>query len=352
MTHGLLSFAFLLALPAAEPSLPLPKATTITLVVEKTRLSVVLADLSKQAGVLVEDKRGEADDEITLNLKGATYWQAIDAVAESVHANVNINPRDGRVSLTKRKDKAKQQTTSSDGLFRAAVKRVTAVRDFDTESSVYTAGVEITWEPRLLPLFLETQPRGFKIKDENGNNLTVRQEGSSLASVDGRATLVIDLPLPPLDRSTKKIGNLQGTLTAIAPSRMLQLAFKFLDQAEKQQVIQDGVTCTITKVDLKSTDHWSVRVSLEYPPGGPKFESYQSWVVNNEMVLENKDGKIKPLASSSYVLEGSTPQRAVLTYHFTAKDRGKPEDWKVLYRTPASIVEIPFTFSFKDVELP
>ena len=69
------------------------------------------------------------------------------------------------------------------------------------------------------------------------------------------------------------------------------------------------------------------------------------------MNLESKEGT-KRLASNSYVLESSSSRRAVLTYHFTDKNRGKPEDWKVLYRTPASIVEIPLSFTFKDVRLP
>jgi hypothetical protein len=142
-------------------------------------------------------------------------------------------------------------------------------------------------------------------------------------------------------------------LRVIAPSRMLHLSFDPLDQLEKKApvaVTQDGMTCKMTKVVLNN-DRWSVQVALDYPPGGPTFESFQSWVVNNEMTLESKDGT-KHLASNSYVLESSTSRRAVLTYHFTDKNRGKPEDWKVTYRTPASIVEIPLNFTFKDIRLP
>jgi hypothetical protein len=343
-----------LALLAAPPDLPKPKS--VTLHADKTKLSAVLTDLSKQLGVAVEDKRGEADGPVTIDLKDAPYWQAVDTVADAAHARIVVSPRDGRVTLVKSKD-AEPGTVSRDGLFRAAVKRVTAAHDFDTGDSVYTAAVEIAWEPGLLPLYLETSPRSFQMADEKGNPLPVRQEGSSLAPVDGRTAFVLDLPLPPLDRSAKKIGRLEGKLTAIAPTRMLQLKFDALDQLEDQvqkggkpAVTEDGMKCTITKVVL-AADHWSVQVALEYPPGGPTFESYQSWVVNNEMTLENKDGKTR-LASSSYVLDSSSSRRAVLTYHFTAKERGKAEDWKLLYRTPASLVEIPFTFSFKDVRLP
>jgi hypothetical protein len=354
MTSGLVCLALLFAQsPAQTP----PKPTTIKLNADKTKLSIVLAELSKQAGVVVEDKRGEADDTIMVNLNDKTFWQAVDAIADAAHARAVVNPRDGRVSLVKRKDKDPGPAPSHDGLFRATVKRVTSVLDFETGASTYTAAVEIAWEPRLLPLFLETSPRNFTVKDEKGVELKVRQEGSSLAPVDGRTAFLLDLPLPAFERSATKVGQLQGTLTAVAPSRMLQLSFDTLDGLEKQAttgkpaaVSQDGLTCQIAKVDV-GNDRWSVKVVLDYPPGGPTFESYQSWVVNNEMSLENKDGTTR-MASNSYVLESSSSRKAVLTYHFTNKNRGKPEDWKLLYRTPASIVEIPFTFSFKDVPLP
>jgi hypothetical protein len=144
---------------------------------------------------------------------------------------------------------------------------------------------------------------------------------------------------------------------------MLQLSFDTLDQVDKDlknvkaalagakepAAGEGGMTCTVKKV-LLAEDRWSVQVALEYPEGGPTFESYQSWVVNNEMTLVSTDGK--PLTSNSYVLDSSNSRKAVLTYHFTGKNRAEPKDWKLVYRTPASIVEIPFSFSFKDVRLP
>jgi hypothetical protein len=101
-------------------------------------------------------------------------------------------------------------------------------------------------------------------------------------------------------------------------------------------------------------DRWTVTVALDYPPGGKELDSYQSWVVNNEMVLESKDGK-RRLARSNYVVESASPRRAVVSYHFRDTDkgrRGRPEDWKLLYRAPASVIELPITFRFKDVPLP
>ena len=69
------------------------------------------------------------------------------------------------------------------------------------------------------------------------------------------------------------------------------------------------------------TIDWSVEVTLDYPEGNVKLDSFQSWVVNNEMVLEGKDGSRFP--SSSYLLEESSPRHAVFTYHFNDKEKMK-----------------------------
>ncbi len=85
-----------------------------------------------------------------------------------------------------------------------------------------------------------------------------------------------------------------------------------------------------------------------------QLDSNQSWVVNNEMVLESTDGK-KRFASSQYVVETATPRQAVLSYHFRDKGeliRGKASDWKLRYRTPANLIDIPIKFAFKDIPLP
>jgi hypothetical protein len=178
--------------------------------------------------------------------------------------------------------------------------------------------------------------------------------------VDGRISLVSEVHLPALPRSAPRIGLLEGRLNVIAPSKMLTFTFDALDRLDKggpdapeRRLTQEGVVCRLGKIVL-AKDRWTVQVLLDYPPGNRPLESYQSWVVNNELVLESSDGK-RRLVSGDYVLESATPRRAVLSYHFRDKEsqvRGRPEAWRLTYRTPASIVEWPVRFSFKEVPLP
>jgi hypothetical protein len=45
-------------------------------------------------------------------------------------------------------------------------------------------------------------------------------------------------------------------------------------------------------------------------------------------------------------------RKALVRYFFAENGMGKPEDWKLVYRTPGQILRLPVNFEFKDLELP
>jgi hypothetical protein len=347
----------LLAQPSSPANLPTPKRFTPP--AESLPLNKALDALAQQTGIRVEDRLGKPDVQVRLNPHPFSFWQALDRIAEAAGAKVDLRPS-GTLVLVPAPPKWHRPPLSYDGPFRLALKGVTASLDLETDAAHYTATIEAAWEPSLLPLFLETRPQGLRMVDDKGNALSAPDAGSAVAPVDGRTSLTFDVPLPALPRSAARIRQLDGTLSAVVPSKMLTFTFPTLDQLEKATAdapergqTLDGVGCRVSKVVL-AKDRWTVQVSLDLPPGGKRLESYQSWVVNNEMVLQSKDGKTR-LAGSDYFLNSASSRRAVLTYHFRdkgGKARGRPEDWRVVYRTPASIIEVPVKFSFKDVRLP
>jgi hypothetical protein len=339
--------------PDAPPgAIPAPRPRLVTLRSEKILLSKALAELSRQTGVRVEDRRGQPDVEVRLDLHDVPFWKALDTIADAARASVYLYPRSGSIALVPRT--AFRPPISYDGFFRCCLKQALARRDFETGAGSCVVFLEVAWEPDLQPLLLETRPQALHLVDDTGKQIPVPPGGSAMAPVDGRVALVSEVTLPALPRTTRAIGLLEGTLTVVAPTKMLTFAFGDLDKLEKaapQQ--QEGVSCRISKVVL-ARDRWTVQVTLDYPPGNKELESYQSWVVNNELALVSADGN-RRFTTRDYILEESSSRRAVISYHFRDKDkqvRGRPEDWRVTYRTPAAIIEWPIHFSFKDVPLP
>lgn len=331
---------------ARAPQGPVPVSVKLT---EKASpLTQVLAAIKKQTGITVESQLGEPDPSVSLEVKQEPFWKALDLIADRAGARVTILARDGRIVLVKRGDE-RRPLVSYSGPCRFCVKRITATRDLETGAHTYSAAVEVAWEPGLKPLYLGT-PQEVVVRDAAGRRHPAPDMGKSLAPVDGRVALLIDVPLPALPRAVSSLAQVEGHLEAVMPSRMLRLRFPPLDEVKKgTQLKQDGVTCTITRLAL-DRDRWTVQVTVKNPPSGTVLESFQPWDSNNQMLLVSNDGQTR-LILRSYVRESGT----VFGYHFTDAARlakMDPRDWHLEYETPALVVTVPLTFSFRDVPLP
>lgn len=344
---------------AADEPQALPPPRTVTLQ-EKVRLSTALKRLSEQTRIPVELKT-KADPEVDARLKEVPFWQALDELARQAGARVHLHQPGGRIALVD--GPAGSRPVCYTGPFRLAVSRVAAVRDLETGAHFYTVSVEVAWEPHLQPFLLQTRPAALVVEDEQKRQLQIQSGGSVKEAIDGKIAAVIDLRVPALgadgkpnlDRSVNKLGLLKGNLSLIAPTKMLTFTFDPLSKTEGQQQTKDGVRVTVAKVTLDQT-RWTVQVELNYPPGGPEFESFRSWLVNNEIYLEKAGGPRFP-NNANYRIDLQKEAKALVSYHFVdepKKDllRGKPGDWKLVYVTPAKIVEMTVPFEFKDVPLP
>ena len=210
---------------------PAPKPATL----EATHvpLATALADLARQTSESASDLLGDPDPVVDLDLRQVPFWQALDAIAEKANARVDLHSRDG-VALVRRPAGWKPPPISHDGLFRTSLSAVAAKLDLETDAHTYTAAVEVAWESHLLPILLETRPQSLVVRDNAGRLLpATAAAGSSLAPVDGRISLPIDVTLPPLSCSVRGLSVLEGQLYAVAPTKMLTFTFDSLDALAK-----------------------------------------------------------------------------------------------------------------------
>jgi hypothetical protein len=338
-------------------------ARPVTLDGEYT-LGKALAELAAQSGTKVEDRREAGDDpQLKLKLTKVTFWEAIDTIAREADARVGVWERDGKIALRARPPNAAAPPASYNGIFRTTVKRISAVRNFEVENSGYLATLEIAWEPRFRPFLVELDPKALSFQDDKKRSLALEEmegetEKNKLA-VSHRTAVTFDIPLPSLQRASAKLGLLKGNVQMVGPTRMDTFAFKStLAEMEKdpraRELTQNGVTVKVSKLDLPK-DHWTLVMALEYPADGPQFESFESWLVYNEIELRKKDGSGVFPNNAGYSIDDSAGNRAILSYNFVdgkTDKRGSPDDWTVVYKTPGLIVDVPVAFEFKDLPLP
>jgi hypothetical protein len=323
-------------------------------------VSKALEELEKQTGISVEDQREGTDSKLTLKLNKVTFWQALDAIARDADGRVEYY-RGGKIVLGKRPDGYTNPPVCYDGIFRAMVREIEIRRTLDTENATYSAIIEVAWEPRFRPFRLDFNPADLSVEDEKSRKIELPEAEKESLAVTSKAFVLFRVPLGSIQRSSQKLGLLKSPLKFIGPTRMDSFAFdKTLAELQKnpkaREMTQEGVTVGVTNLELPS-DHWTLVMSLEYPADGPQFESFESWLIFNELVLKSKEGDKTFPSNGGYVIQGTAGNRATIEYHFvdSKKDkltRGNPDDWKPVYKVPGLIVEVPMKFEFKDVPLP
>jgi hypothetical protein len=327
-------------------------------------LNDALTELRKQTGNTVADRRiTKNQPKLTLALNSLNFWPALEEIARQADARISPYQQDGTVALVD--GPYRPTSVSYHGLFRAAVRRRTLTRDEDTGDHSCVVHVELAWEPRFQPFYVGVGPSeaGFS-RDDEGKALRVKIPGRGQLGVAGRSAVDLEFRMPAPKRSAARIEQLKGTLQIIGPSKMLTFTFPALKPIKQAagalRQEQEGIQVSLTRITVQP-ERWSFDVSIQNPPGGPQFESYQSWLDNNRIYLEKGQGRERqvffPQPADEEQLENVTATRAGLRYHFTNRSRtqappGKLEDWRLVYRTPGRIVELTVPFAFKDLRLP
>ncbi len=313
-------------------------------------LSKALAELARQTGNTVGDYRRERSDPgFKLDVKGVPFWQALEAIARSADVRISLYQLDGKIALVN--GPYREVPVSFHGLFRVAVKHVAGFRDLETGAHFYVARLELAWEPRFRPFLVQTNPESLVVEDDKGHRLKVPEEDKAQVSAAGKNALEVEVHLPAPPRTARALTLFKGTFSVVGPSKML--AFRFDKLAKGAKKTQEGITVTLSDLTTEE-DRWTVRVALDYPAGGPEFESFQSWLVYNQIHLEKKGGTTFP-ANGGFATVTQESNRAEVDYNFVEDGKrklGKPEDWGVVYRTPGRIVQVAVPFAFKDVPLP
>ena len=320
-------------------------------------LKDALSQLAKQTGIQVDVRTEEktASPSLKLDLQNATFWQALDTIAREADLRVSFFTRDSTVALTD--GPYKETSISYDGLFRTTVSRLELGQDFQTDMHTLVVRVQIAWEPRFQPIFLDMPPDELTARDDKDHNLTVPEGGKGRFPV-GRP-LAIDVPLriEAPRRAAEKLSELKGAISITGPSKLLTFSFDKLAQLDKSQPrkeTKEGVTVTLRDFQVEP-ERWAVGIALDYPPDTPDFESFESWLVNNEIFLQKADGKTRIPANGGYEILEQAGHRAVMIYRFIEDEKvmlGKPSDWTLVYRTAGTIIRLPVRFEFKDLPLP
>lgn len=332
---------------------------TISLAKQGLPLEDALAAIQEQTGMTVADMRVvKSPVALNLDFDKIPFWQGLEAIVRQADARLSVYQPDGNVALIS--GPYRTMPVSYDGVFRTLARRIAVLRDLETGADTCTIQLETAWEPWFKPFYLEVGPAvaGFS-NDRKVLKVNIPARGKDRLA--GRSAIETELRLAAPPRSVQNIDFLKGSFKVIGPTKMLTFRFENLQPNAKGQrplvLKQEGIAVKLARI-VQQPDRWSFDIIIENPPGGPVFESYQSWLDNNQIVLEKGQGKSKQVLRHSpedeEALENVTATRAGIRYHFSpgSGSLGKLDGWTLVYVTPGRIMETTVEYSFKGLMLP
>lgn len=340
---GVFAAAGLGVAPAADPPI---RPATVRLDRPGATLAAVVADIERQTGLKVD--LAAADGSVPCPVAaGGPFWDVLQQIADQTGHRITVGRQGRHISLVKRA--GPPPIAGVDRAFRVVATGVTARADYETGRTIYDVWLELHWEPRFPVFRVDAQPKVTRAVDDLGTPLSVPAVGvKSPVSGYSHATAV---RVEGLTRKAAKIVTLAGSFTVTASPKMLTFTFDDLSAPLPVEKEQDGVKVAMTKF-ARRDGRWEAELRLDYPPGHPEFESFESWASGNAIKLI-APGRTKSSAEETFDLTGSG-RSVVATYRFPASagpgaDR---QGWMLVYETPAPLVEFPVRFELKDLPLP
>lgn len=319
-------------------------------------LKDALATLEKQTGNTVLDLRKVQHNDPPLTLKTKSFWETLDTLGSEHGIGFSPYHADGAIALID--TPYRKLTTHHSGAFRFAVKRTTVTRDDETQTHYAQLSLELAWEPRLQPLYLNLDRAAVTFGRE-----TQSLERQPMKSVAGAGATEIDLRMAAPERTVQKIASLTGEVRIIAAPRMMEFKFDKLKamSADKPRDAEDQEGVKVRLLEVKQAQAgvpWKVRLLLTYPAGAlVPLESYQFWYGNNRVWLSWVDPqtlKTRLLETTEQYENAQGSALVTMTFAPSETTPLPPANVNVTLhlRTPSRVSAVMVPFAFRDLPLP
>lgn len=339
------------------------RASLVTLKGEMP-LAEALEKIEKQTGNPFGNVRdrlsdGLAEVVVETDFDETPFWLALDTLLDRADLTIYHYSGEEHFALRPRPESLLPRRKQGNyvGPFRVAATHVSAERQPPLDApGVLKIGLEVAWEPRLHPLAVRQSLGEVRATDDEGNALEIEDLDVELEVVPqrGYTAAQMSLPFQTPPRTAMSVASLRGTLNVLTPGKAETFEFDKLDEAAKadfKTIEQKKGTASVSLERVThSDDLWEVWMRVRFTDSARALDSHRlSWLHDNEAYLLGPDGK--PIPHAGYEGTGSDENEVGFSYKFEAP-AGKLDQYKFVYKTPASIQLIPIEYEIKNLDLP
>jgi hypothetical protein len=287
---------------------------------------------------------------LEVNFVDATFWEALDRVLDGLQLDVGPQSGHGTLQIIPRKGPPIRLVgTAYSGVFRFEPLRLDATRTvLPSGLSNLSLSLDVSWEPRLKPVYFHFPMKSLLAECDNGEILTAaspdaKPEYSPSDSSSLEASIMMILP----SRDAKKILRLTGSMVASIPGAPVTMEFDKLDSGEPQEQKVGNLRVQVEQVK-KMEEIYAIKIKAGMTDAGQTMDSFRGWLAANDAyVLNAKGDRIANAGSELYEMNSESYGR---TYYFEIGE--KLEGCRLIFEAPGAVTEQHVDFVLKDIPLP
>jgi len=310
-----------------------------------------LTKIAEQTGNTIQ--LGDAPNlnrDVVTDFDETPFWEAFDEVVDQL--DLTVNGGDGETfQLIPRAVNAPLRIAAAgySGVFRLEPLTVQKTYQLqDPARSTLQIQVLLSWEPRLVPVFVKFPLEALELICDDGQVLQSKmnaQETEFVPAGGSQLQVALNFILP--ERRAKKIIRWNGKVFVSIPGRPATLEFDEL-MTEGKKTASVGNLKVVFEKARKNRDIYEVLVGLSLNSPGQSAEAFRGWTNTHEAFL--MDPQNKRIEHVGWSTTRMNDNEIGLSYLFDI-EKGL-EGCKLMVRAPGTVVEQTVEFALEDVPLP
>ncbi len=310
-----------------------------------------LAKIAEETGNTIQI--GDAlnlEREVVTDFDATPFWEAFDEILDQLE--LTVSGGDGEtIQLVPRAANAPLRIAAAgySGVFR--IEPLTVQKTFNLQDpalSTLQLQALLSWEPRLVPVFVRFPMESMELVCDDGQVLQSKmtvQDTEFVPSGGSQMQVALNFFLP--ERSAKRIMRWKGKVFVSIPGKPATLEFEDLMKEGKKTATVGNLKVTLEKA-RKNRDIYEVLVGVSLNSEGQTAEAFRGWTNTHAAFLIGRDNK--RLEHVGWSTTRMNDKEIGLSYLFDI-EKGL-EGCKFMYRAPGNVVDQTVEFSLEDVPLP
>jgi hypothetical protein len=329
-----------------------------------------LAEIAKQTGNRLDGDGLSGDllrQPVKLSCSAAPFWRVVDDLVAQVGLRYEYDPASRGLKLLPANSIRRETAAVAGygGAFRIEAplaeraQRMAPLRGAGpVRRELVRVTLNISAEPRLRPLFLQYAASDVAVRSQDKVELPpfTREASYDLALGEGAGPSRIQLDYLVPEATEVATIAISGKLqcTAAAGNDLIRFAeVNKLNNLREVSIARrrGGVTVTLTRAQSSALapgkNELRIQTVVNYDAGGPAFESHRTWILHNEVFLEDPAGKRVRLNGGSQTAQQGDGGVAI-EYRFVNLPDPLP-DYSFVYVAPTMIIDVPIEFEIQSL---